>query len=158
MSRTLTLITLKTNNACNEQVELFQKLFGDSVEITPELCIKHANDFDFTWAANNLLSKSSLYKYRNIRDTEYAIYINERNTEWGKYLTKETMARNKYNISRNTTSNEYNDKNSVVYKKYYAERKSASDKYDNKTNTIYNKFCAEKASAFANAYINDIGD
>jgi hypothetical protein len=38
-------------------------LFGESVEVTEELSIYHADDFDWYWAANNLLSPEAQSKY-----------------------------------------------------------------------------------------------
>jgi hypothetical protein len=55
-SRTLTLTTLKKKGACKEQVALFRKMFGRSVEITEALCVEHAAVFSWGWAAQNLLT------------------------------------------------------------------------------------------------------
>src|ERR1035437_4023857 len=62
-SRTLLLSTLITHKACQEQVNLFRKTFGDSVEITPNLCKQHAQSFRFNWAATHLLSAPALKLY-----------------------------------------------------------------------------------------------
>ena len=52
----ITLEMLKAHKACKNQYKLFAELFPDGVEITEELCAKHAQDFDFEWAARHLLS------------------------------------------------------------------------------------------------------
>ena len=52
----ITLEMLKAHKACKNQYKLFAELFADGVEITEELCAKHAQDFDFEWAARHLLS------------------------------------------------------------------------------------------------------
>lgn len=58
-SRTLLLSTLVQPEVCSGQVDLFKQTFGDSVEVTTELCKKYASDFDWSWAASNLISASA---------------------------------------------------------------------------------------------------
>lgn len=41
--------------ACLPERELFESLFGDWVEVTDELCVRHAGRFDFEWAGRKLL-------------------------------------------------------------------------------------------------------
>ena len=55
----LTLKTLKDKKACVDQYNMFKHKFGQSVDITPELCVANAFVFDWDWAANNLLSASA---------------------------------------------------------------------------------------------------
>jgi hypothetical protein len=57
---------LKSKNACAEEVELFKQMFGDSVAITPELCVSVADKFDFMWAARHLLSLAAWADYRRV--------------------------------------------------------------------------------------------
>jgi hypothetical protein len=54
--KTLTAEILKKAEARCEQFLLFNELFPKGAEITEELCVKHAYDFDWAWAAENLLS------------------------------------------------------------------------------------------------------
>ena len=54
---------LRDLKACESQYRLFVELFPDGVEITEELCVKHAHDFDFEWASQNLLNSSRLGAY-----------------------------------------------------------------------------------------------
>ena len=62
-SRTLTLDRLERYGACQDATELFAALFGDSVEVTEELCVTHAMDFSWDWASKNLLSESAQAAY-----------------------------------------------------------------------------------------------
>ena len=103
MSRILTLKTLKSKNACREQVVLFRQLFGDSVVVTPELCVKHKNDFDFAWAAKNLLSKTAHDKYYAERNVAYKKYREEKNAAWHRYTTKTNEAWNMFSAERAST-------------------------------------------------------
>lgn len=52
----LTYKRLVEKRACLKQRRKFRRLFGKSVNVTVRLCIKHSQDFDFTWAAGALLS------------------------------------------------------------------------------------------------------
>ena len=61
MKITAELLTRK--GACKEQVDKFCDLFPEGVEPTRELCIAHANDFDWRWAAEHLLSASAAKAY-----------------------------------------------------------------------------------------------
>lgn len=54
--REITLEMLENRDACYGQQKLFRELFGDRVEVTPELCVKHAKDFEWRWACEELLS------------------------------------------------------------------------------------------------------
>jgi hypothetical protein len=47
---------LRAKGACEIQVEKFDKLFPDGVVPTRELALKHASDFGWFWAAENLLT------------------------------------------------------------------------------------------------------
>ena len=145
MSRILTLETLKSKKACNEQVELFQKMFGDSVEITPELCIKHAKYFYFNWAAKNLLSNAALNKYNA-----------EKNAAWEKYDAERNAASDKYHAEENAAWEKYDAERNAAYDKYNAEKNAALDKYHVEENAAWEKYRDERASIFANAYINDV--
>ena len=51
----LTTEMLMAQGACLMQVNKFRRLFGGSTEITVELCLKHAQAFDWEWAIDNLL-------------------------------------------------------------------------------------------------------
>ena len=63
----ITLVQLRKKRACASQLAKFESLFGDSVVVTRELCIRHAADFDFDWAAEHLLSAPAWAEYRRAR-------------------------------------------------------------------------------------------
>ena len=50
----ITIEQLSAAGACLEALDSFHTLFGESVEVTEELCTKHAQDFDWKWAAKLL--------------------------------------------------------------------------------------------------------
>ena len=74
MAKIITLRKLKAKRACQVQLDKFKELFGSKVEITLELCIKHAHDFNFNWAADNLLSASALAEYQRVTASAWAEY------------------------------------------------------------------------------------
>ena len=73
-SRTLKLSTLKANGACGSSLAAFKKNFGDSVEVTEALCIAHAKDFDWGWAALKLLKAPALAEYWRVKAPALAEY------------------------------------------------------------------------------------
>lgn len=55
---------LNGRNACAEQVKLFRKFFGrKSILITKDLCIKHAQDFRWDWAAHEFFNGNNQFLY-----------------------------------------------------------------------------------------------
>ena len=82
MSRTLTLAQLK--GTCAQQRALFRKLFGTSVEVTEALAVEHADSFDWTWAANKLLSAPARAEYEKVRAAAWAEYDKVRAAAWAR--------------------------------------------------------------------------
>jgi len=72
--RPLKLEKLVALNACPTQVELFRSKFGKSVNVTKELCRSVAGDFDFGWAAMNLLSPRAYAEYKRVEAPALAEY------------------------------------------------------------------------------------
>jgi hypothetical protein len=70
----LTLATLKAKGACADQCALFRSKFGDSVDVTPELCVSVAAQFDWGWAACNLLTAPALADYERATAAAWADY------------------------------------------------------------------------------------
>lgn len=65
-------ITLKMlESACKPQRDLFAGIFGQEVELTLELCVKHASLFDWDWAAANLLTTHARAAYEAARATAF---------------------------------------------------------------------------------------
>ena len=59
----LTLQTLIDAEACRDQRDIFERRFGQQVDVTPELCVSVAPLFDWEWAAENLLSADAYKAY-----------------------------------------------------------------------------------------------
>ena len=62
--KTISAAQLQALGACLDQVERFHEIFGaGEVVITRELCIHHAQEFDWSWAAMYLLTKRGRADY-----------------------------------------------------------------------------------------------
>ena len=93
---TLTIKTLEAKGACTSQVERFRDLFGDSVTITPERCVEHAAQFDWSWAAKKLLAPSAYVEYEWVRVTAYAEYTRVCDTADAEYKRARVTAYAEY--------------------------------------------------------------
>ena len=51
----ITKALLISKHACRGQVDLFAELFPEGVVITESICLAHATEFDWDWAARKLL-------------------------------------------------------------------------------------------------------
>ena len=51
----ITKALLIRKHACRGQVDLFAELFPEGVVITESICLAHATEFDWDWAAKKLL-------------------------------------------------------------------------------------------------------
>ena len=83
--RTLTLTQLKAAGACPSAIARFEQLFGDQVGITKALCVKHASDFNFGWAARHLLGDAAREKYNKTCATAMAEYNKACAPAWAEY-------------------------------------------------------------------------
>ena len=95
MSHPLTLETLIERSACADQRQRFANTFGKSVDVTPELCMSVADQFDWVWAVRRLLSPEAqaeydrvcapaLAEYKRVRAPAQAEYERVRAREFGR--------------------------------------------------------------------------
>ena len=94
--RTLSLKRLVELGACSNQCRIFEERFGKSVRVTPGLCVRVAQVFDWDWAASHLLSKtalaecnlacdSALAEYNRVCNSALAEYNRVCNSAWAEY-------------------------------------------------------------------------
>ena len=95
-SRVLLLSTLIKGDACSAQVKTFKALFGGSVEVTPELCLKMAAEFDWNWAAENLLTAAALAEYDKATAATRAEYYKVNAATWAEYYKTTAATRAEY--------------------------------------------------------------
>jgi len=113
VKRPLTLETLRKLGACAVQFQRFALTFGESVDVTPELCVSVADEFDWEWAVRRLLSPDAQAEYKRVRalaraeyehvcdsaHTEYkrvwSLYTRAYDSAWAKYkrVCAETFGR-----------------------------------------------------------------
>ena len=84
----ITAALLQEKDACEIQVRRFEDLFPNGAEITSELCVKHARDFDWSWAAKNLLSPDKYADYKDKRAPLLADYGAKRAALYADYEAK----------------------------------------------------------------------
>ena len=81
----LTAEMLRKKGACDEQVELFVELFGESANVTQKLAMTHATKFDWDWAAKKLLSRAKYTEYYKVCGAAWAEYRKVRGPALAEY-------------------------------------------------------------------------
>jgi len=81
----ITLKQLRRAKACEDQCLLFAEKFGDSVDVTPELCESVALSFNFEFAAHNFLTYTARAEHERIRATAWAEYERVEASAMAKY-------------------------------------------------------------------------
>ena len=76
---TITLEQLKKHNACCSQVKLFEETFSESVSFNSKaefikVVTELAQDFNFHWAAENLLEGDTFGLYKEATDPHWKVY------------------------------------------------------------------------------------
>ncbi len=89
----VTLKELKRLYACSGEVARFEKLFGKSVRVTKKLCLKHAQDVDWDWAAWHLLKDDAWLAYLAARLPAWKVYWAARLPAWKVYEAATQSAR-----------------------------------------------------------------
>ena len=77
-SRVLTRETVMRGNPCDEYADRFNERFPESVEVTVELAVSQAEDWDWYWAAQKLLTQKGYNTFHNnmrVADREYDVAI-----------------------------------------------------------------------------------
>ena len=127
--------------ACRDQVDLFRSRFGESVDVTPELCASVAAEFDFAWATRCLLSVSALAEYKRVTAPAWAEYERVRATAWAEYERVRATALAEYERVEASALAEYQRVEASAWAEYQRVEASALAEYER-----------VEATAFANAY------
>ena len=83
MTKKITLRTLQAEGACIEECTHFATLFPQGVEVTEALCIEHATEFNWGWAAQHLLTAPAWTKYKRATAIAWAEYERASVPAWG---------------------------------------------------------------------------
>ena len=141
----LYLAQLKEAKACKEQVELFAKLFGDYVEVTPEACLAVADKFDWTWAAQNLLSVKSYAEYQRQQAPLWAEYLRQEAPLWAEYQRQMASLYAEYERQRVPLWEEYKRQQAPLYAEYLRQRA-----------LLYAEYQRQRALLWARCYIEKL--
>src|SRR3990167_6928685 len=120
---TLTLATNKEHGGQCDQVELFEKLFGASVDVTPELCAEHFDKFDWNWAAEHLLTPTGLAEYLRVTASAWAEYKRVKAPAWAEYKRVTAPALAEYKRITAPALAEYHRVTAPAFGKLFSEQK-----------------------------------
>ena len=136
---------LRSKKACEDQVKLFESLFPGGTEITEDLCVKHASQFDWKWASRNLLNK----KQREA----YLIAITPAMEAYHLAIAPAEAA---YHLAMASAMGAYNLAMLSAREAYLFAMASAREVYDLVTAPAMGAYDLAMASAFARAFLNRI--
>ena len=155
-SRILCISTLIELGACGKQVNLFRSTFGDSIEVTSDLCKKYAQTFGFYWAASYLLDAAGRKLFIETNASALKLFIEtcapeEKFYEEG-YISEEICA---------SASKFYDEIWSLIWKHYEKIKKSYRETDASRHELFIETFISARklyeetgAIAFANLYTN----
>jgi hypothetical protein len=88
----LTTKMLRAKKACAHQRELFDRITGGELDVTVEWCCEHALNFDWDWAATNLLTDPARAAYGQDTEAARAAYGQDTEAAWAAYDQVEAAA------------------------------------------------------------------
>ena len=109
---------LQRKGACSLQVAIFAEIFPHGAEITEATCLSVAHKFDWTWAAQNLLSPESYAEYKRIRAQANAEYKRVRAPAYAEYERVCAPAYAEYDRVRAQAYAEYERVRAPAYAEY----------------------------------------
>jgi hypothetical protein len=140
--RKITVSLLREHGACEEGIAKFQRIFPDGVIVTRELCIKHAQQFDWDLAARRLLTPTAWAQYLAATAEPLAQYEAAKATALAQYEAALAAARAQYLAAMASVLAQYHAAIDAAWSQYDAARAAPRAQYD-----------AARATAFADAYI-----
>lgn len=152
MNNVITLTLLQESGACNEQCDKFAELFGESVVVTREKAIEHANVFDWHWAADEFLTSKA---YDNVFHVAQVAASEEHDAATTPFVKA-------YNAARDAAWAEYDKAvNSLVYaarSEHHAVRataiKAAFAEYETAIAPLQAAYRRALAAAFVDAFLS----
>ena len=151
--KSITVEMLQAHGACTSQVKLFRELFGETVDVTVEVCVLHAIEFYLGWAASNLFPASIMADYEAkiapIRDD----YRAKRKIIRDDNDAKRKIIDDDYDAKIAPIRADYRAKRKPIDDDYWAKRKLIDDDYDAKRKIIEADYEAKRAPLFAECYL-----
>ena len=114
----ITIELLKKHNACEEQVALFATTFPKGVHVTEAACLAVADQFDFQWAADNLLPSDKKAEYMAQRAPISAEYMAQRAPISAEYEAQRASLWAEYEAKRAPLWTEYAAKCATIRAEY----------------------------------------
>ena len=140
----LTLQQLVDANACESQRARFASRFGESVDVTEDLAVSVAGDFDFDFAARHFLPAAAWAEYEAIRAAAWAEYKAITAAAWAEYEAITAAAWAEYEAIRAAAKAEYD-----------RIRAAAKAEYEAITAPAWAEYAALRARTFARLYNAD---
>ena len=167
---TITLDQLKSLNACEEQLKLFEEVFGDTVSFKTEaqatkVAVKMAHKFDFGWASDNLLkggyrkaheeAEASLYKaYEEAREPLLKAYEEAVATLWKAYKEAEAPLYKAYKEAEAPLYEAYEEAVAPLLKAYEEAIAPLSKAYEEAIAPLWKTYKEAIAKEFAKYYFD----
>ena len=114
----ITAELLESKNACSRQVLLFKSLFPKGTEVTRELCLRYAQNFDFYWASKHLLTERQRNCYNEAMTLAIKAYDEAMAPAIKAYNEAMAPADKTYNEARTLTNKALNEAKALVSKVY----------------------------------------
>ena len=129
MAKVITLTMLVEKKACQEQINLFEQRFGESVEITEDFRLKYSNEFDIYWLVDNTLNEKQRELYYTIRSQAWKEYEAIQGAAWEKYEAWGVTLSEAYYPRGVPALDKYEAVEAAAWKKYGATKESAHKAY-----------------------------
>jgi hypothetical protein len=115
----ITLALLKSKGACANQVALFKQHFGEGpAPLDDATAIKMARVFDFSWAADNLLSEEGRKAYKEAMAALRKAYEESRAALWKAYEEAEAPLWKAYEEAKAPLWKAYKEAEAPLWKAY----------------------------------------
>ena len=115
----VTVEWLKSQDACGDQVKLFEATFGQSAKVTKQNLLKAASaSLSVYWLATRCLKGEASRAYNEARTTASRAYEEARTTASRAYNEATAPARRAYNEAHTTASRAYNEAHTTASRAY----------------------------------------
>jgi hypothetical protein len=163
MCKIITLSQLKAAGACANALQCFAAAFGESVQVTPSLAGKYADQFSWDWAADNLLPAPARAAYDRATERAWAEYETAAAPARVKYAAATAAARVKYAAAaapalallNSPPSEQDGVARAHLWAKYDRDRERAQVEYDRAAAAALAEYDRTCARAWAHLYIKE---
>lgn len=93
MAKIITYKALKKSDACQKQLRLFRRLFGDKVSLTKTNLTKHYAKFDLWWLqSSGFMTRQQMRKHERLTDAAYKVFTKTQTSGYYNYEGPEYKA------------------------------------------------------------------